>query len=384
MNKTILSALIVLLLIGCTPTPPKTITLGFISALSGDAAAYGATERNVVDMAVNEINAAGGIHDQLCMGDQLCAGKGKQLQVVYEDGKCAGKEATLAAQKLINEDHVKIILGGSCSSETLAAAPIAEANKVILFSAFSSNPQITNAGDYIFRNSPSDTEGGKISAEMIVNRGYKKIGVLTENTDYALAVGEVFKTRAQELGAKIVADERFSQDEKDYRAQILKIKAAEPDAIFVNPQTGLTAGLAIKQIRELGLKTPLFSTFALNSPDALNGAGSAAEGVVFSDAPGIDETNLKATQLLKEYTSQYGKPAHDLLMTLRYDSVQILANALKQCDENTDCIKDYLYSIKDYPGASGTYGFDSHGDVDGLHFVVKQVKNGKIETLKEG
>ncbi len=368
--KKLLTLLSLIVLIACTPAPPKTITLGFISALSGDGAAYGATERNVVEMAVNEINQAGGIN-------------GKNLQVIYEDGKCSGKEATFAAQKLIDTDHVKVILGGSCSSETLAAAPITEPTKVILFSAFSSNPQITKSGDYVFRNSPSDTEGGKISAEMIVNRGYKKIGVLTENTDYAIAVGEVFRNRANELGAEIVVDERFTQEEKDYRTQIIKIKETNPQAIFVNPQTGLTTGIAIKQIRELGITTPLFSTFALNSPDALNGAGTAAEGVIFSDAPGIDDGNPKAKKLLEEYTQKYGKPAHDLMMALRYDTVHLIATALKQCDENTDCIRDYLYNVKNYNGAAGTYGFDKNGDVDGLHFVVKQIKDGKPVTLNE-
>ncbi len=374
MNKTWIALIGLLFLTSCgsngNVAKKETVTIGFISALSGDAAAYGATERNVVEMAVNEINQQGGIN-------------GKNLQVIYEDGKCSGKEATFAAQKLIDTDHVKIILGGSCSSETLAVAPITEKSKVILFSAFSSNAQITQAGDYIFRNSPSDRDQGRIAAEMILHRGYKAIAVLTENTDYALGLGDVFKKRAQELGATIVADERFNQEEKDYRAQIIKIKKAEPDAIFVNPQEGLTCGLAIKQIRELGITTPLFTTYAMNSPDSLNGAGSAAEGIVFSDAPSLDSSNKKAANLLKEYTTKYGKPAHDLLMALRYDTVQITADALKKCGENTDCIKDYFYSLTNYEGTGGTYGFDSNGDEVGILFVVKQVKGGKIITLNE-
>ena len=174
------------------PVSTEPIKIGF-----GDAATYGVDEKNATALAVEEINNAGGI-------------KGRSLEVIYEDGKCSGKDAATAAQKLINIDGVKIILGGACSGETLSIAPIAEQNKIIIFSAFSSSPDITKAGDYIFRNSPSDLDVAKGYAQFIVSRGgYKNIAIISENTDYAGGVKKVFNEEIARLGGKIVADEVF-------------------------------------------------------------------------------------------------------------------------------------------------------------------------------
>ena len=146
------------------PVSTEPIKIGYIGPLTGGVAAYGETEKNVIELALQEINSSGELN--------------RKLEVIYEDGKCDGKDAATAAQKLINIDKVKIILGGACSAETLAAAPLAEENKVILFSSFASNPSISQAGDYIFRNCFSDADFGKADAEFIVSRGIKRVAAL--------------------------------------------------------------------------------------------------------------------------------------------------------------------------------------------------------------
>ena len=352
------------------PAAGGTITIGFVGPLTGDAAVYGAEEKNAITLALKEINEAGGIN-------------GKTLAVVYEDGKCAGKDATTAAQKLISVDKVKVILGGTCSGETLAIAPIAEQNKVIVMSAFSSSPDITAAGDYIFRNSPSDLDVAKGYANYIVNKkGYKNVAILSENTEYGVGVRKVFVDEMNNLGGTVTTDEMFKQGERDFRGMIAKIKAANPQAVFVNPQAGATGGTAIKQIREAGITAPIFSTYTFGGEDGIKAAGTAANDVVFFDVVGLSGEKGKA--LLDKYVPIYGNIAGNTFdVGARYDTVFIIAGALKQCGEDSECMKDYLYAMGNYDGVLGSYKFDANGDVVGIEpMTVKIIKDGKIEELK--
>lgn len=353
-----------------SPATRESITIGFVAPLTGDAATYGMEGKNAVTLALSEINAAGGIN-------------GKTLNVVYEDGKCSGKDALAAAQKLISTDKVPVILGGECSGETLAIAPIAEQNKVVIMSSFSSSPDITNAGDYVFRNFPSDFAVVKGYVQYIVNKeGYKNVAIITENTDYGVGVRKVFVDETNNIGGTVVADEMFKQGERDFRAIIVKIKATNPQAIFITPQTGVTVGTAVKQIREAGIKTPIFSTYLFGGEDGLKAAGTAANDVVFFDAAGL--SGEKGNAFINKYTSAYGKIAGSAFFTgARYDSVFIIANALKKCGEDTGCIKNYLYGMNNYDGAIGSYTFDANGDVVGIALMApKVIKNGKIEDVK--
>jgi len=350
-----------------------TIKIGALTALSGDYAAYGLNEKNSIELALFEINANGGILK-------------KKVEVIYEDSKCNGAEATIATQKLVEVDEVKIILGGSCSSETLAAAPITEKNKVILFSSFSSSPKVTTAGDFVFRNSPSDADSGKGSAQMIYDSGAKTVAILAESTDFAEGVKAVLKESLSQLGVKVVADEIYSSDSKDYRSQLTKIKSAHPDAIFFDAQTGISGGLAVKQAKELGIDANYFGHFVFSSPDAFANGGEALNGMFFVDAPGLSESNPKSILFMQKYLEKYPKPASDYQAGARYDSVFIIKNAIESCKMvNTECIRDYLYNLPQYSGTIGTYHFDSNGDEIGVGFAVKQivdVSTQKVVTLK--
>lgn len=353
------------------PVSTEPIKIGFIGPLTGDGATYGMDEKNAITLAVEEINNADGI-------------KGRKLEIIYEDGKCSGKDAATAAQKLINVDKVKIILGGACSGETLSAAPITEQNKVILFSTLSTSPDITKAGDYIFRNSPSDLDVAKGYAQFIVNKaGYKNIAIISENTDYAGSVRKVFNEEINQLNGKIVADEVFKQGERDFRTNITRIKSSNPEAIFINPQSGVTGGLALKQIRDLGVKAPIFSVFVFGGKDALEAAGSAAEGLIYFDVVGL--ATGKGKSFADKFIARFGKiGGNDYDTGARYDSVFIIANALKKCSENTECIKNYLYDMDWYDGTIGKYKFDANGDVFGIEpLTPKIIKNGKAEIYNQ-
>jgi len=368
MNKTIIWLIVAIVVIAGIwwgvsrkPTKEEVIKIGAILPLTGNVASYGQSAKNAIELAVNEINSQGGI-------------KGRLLQIIYEDGKCNGKEASTAAHKLIEVDKVKIILGGECSAEVLAEAPITEANKVILFSSFASHPDITNAGDYVFRNMVNDLQGGRDAARMIKE---KKVAALVESTEYAQALEKVFKEELEKLGKMIIAEENYNPGEKDFRSHLIKIKKKKPEAIFVNCQNVISGGLAVKQIREMGLEIPIYSMIVFSGKDALSAAGEAADGVIFADAPGLNKNNPKAVEFLNRYKEKYGEPANEYLVGAKYDAVYLIANALKKCNEDTDCIRDYLYGVEEYNGVIGKYRFDKNGDIEGLRYVIKKVVDGQ-------
>jgi len=346
----------------------KTIKIGFVGALTTDYASYGINEKNAIELALSEINSNGGI-------------LGKQVEVIYEDGRCNGKEAVSAVNKLINVDGVKIVLGGSCSGETLAMAPIVEENKVLLFSAFSSNSDITNAGDYVFRNCPTDFDGATQIAKLIIDKNNKKIALISENTDFAQGVRKIFSKTVKELGGEIVADEIYGQNGRDFKTQLTKIKQASPEVIFFNAQTDVSGGLAVKQAKELGINAQYFGYFVFSSKNALGNAGEAANGMIFADVPSLS-TGEKAKTFLEKYFKHYGSSVSEFGAGARYDSVYILKEAIESCGKvDVDCIKEYLYSLESYSGTIGEYNFDAQGDVVGIEWALKKVidaKNGKV------
>ncbi|MCD6096834.1 ABC transporter substrate-binding protein [bacterium] len=351
------------------PAEEEVIKIGFVGTLSGDAANYGQSELNAIELAVEEINNDGGIN-------------GRQLELIPEDGKGEAQAAVTAIQKLINIDGVKVVLGGTTSAETLAMAPIAERNKVILFSSYASNPAISEAGDFVFRNGPRDDDAGRFLAQLAFDRGHRKAAILAESSDVTIGLRDVFKEKFEQLRGKIVSDELFGLGEKDYRTQLIKIKASNPDLIFLGAYSGITGGLAAKQIREMKIDVPILSTWVFSGEDALKSAGSAAEGIIFEDVPVLDLKNPKAKIFVDKYTARYGQPASDWDAGASYDRVYIIADALKKCGENTECIRDYLYGLEEYDGVIGKYRFDSNGDVVGIGFAIKKIINGKPELIE--
>lgn len=361
--------IILAFLLGCAQripqiTPQKEIVLGYLGPLTGEAAIYGETEKNAIELALKEINEAGGIN-------------GKRIRVIYEDGKCDGKTAVTAAQKLITIDAIKVILGGFCSGETLAVIPLTEEQKIILFSSGSSSPQISELGEYVFRNVPPDTEYARVIAAYL--NKFDSIGIITEQTDYATALADLIK---QSLPNKQITEERYAQNSPDMRTQLTKIKAQKPAVLFINSQTPLSAGTIVKQAKELLLPTEIVGSFVFSGTEAKAASGNNLNDVVYIDPPQL--TSQKAIRFLQEYEQLFvKKPAHDYVAGARYDSVFIIANSIKVCGEETDCIKDYLYHVEDYNGVIGNYEFNEKGDAYNIKFIVKKIENDTVIELEK-
>ncbi len=370
MRRALLTGIVVMLLIGCTSqqsAPNEPIKIGFIGTLTGDSADYGTTSRDGLEIALAEINNAGGIN-------------GKHIQIMWQDGRCNGKEANTATQKLVNEDHVKIIIYGSCSSELLGSAPVLEQNKVIGFSTYPSSPDITKAGDYIFRNVHSDADTGKAAARDMIKK-YKSDSIISELSDYCQALKRVFIEECTKLGGKVLANEDYEQGNRDFRTVFLKVINTQPEAIFLNPQPSSTGAALFKQLKELDNKLPLYTNFILSGQSAIDIAGQAAEDVIYISDP--EPNGKQKDEFFAKYEAKYGKkPAYNYPAASTYDSLYILAKAIKEVGYDPDKIKNWLYEMPEYEGTLGKYRFDENGDVVGIMPLVMIVKNGKGERLE--
>ncbi|MBI5064655.1 ABC transporter substrate-binding protein [Candidatus Woesearchaeota archaeon] len=367
MKKILLSVLVILVLLtSCSGVSNNTIKIGAMLPLTGDASQYGTEFQRVAEIAAQEINDAGGIN-------------GKKLEIIYEDSKCNPKDGATAAQKLINVDDVKVILGGACSGETLGASPIAEQNKVIILSPSASSPDITNAGDFIFRTNPSDAFAGKVAAEKAASMGFKKASIIHENTDYAQGLKRVFEQVFKESGGEVVSVESYSSEESDFRTQLAKIKAANPDVVYLVPQSPIKGGLLVRQLKEAGVKSQLVMD-AIMLRGILKDLGSQLEGVIGVE-PKFDEKGPIAAPMLSKYKAKYGEVTFGFYDSATYDAVYLIAEALQKYGENAEKIRDYFYSIKGRPGAIGEITFDKNGDLL-MKFSVEEVKNGQLVVLE--
>ncbi len=346
----------------------ETVRIGVLLPLTGDAASYGESENRAIEIAMEEVNAAGGI-------------AGKNLEFVIEDGKCEPAAAGTAAQKLVNVDKVKVVVGGACSGETLAAAEITEPAKVILISPSASSPKVTTAGDFVFRTYPSDALAGKIAATYAAQElKTKKAAVFTELTDYAQGLREVFKTTFAAAGGEIVADETYTTGAADFKTQVLKIKSAKPDAVYVAPQT-LTPGVNIvKQLKENGVKAQIMTAEVLLDRQAVKDNKDVLEGVIGVE-PAVDwDNNPKANAFREAHRAKFGGADPGSFAANAYDAVHLVAEAIAGSGLDTEKIRDFLYGVKDWDGAVGKLTMDANGDpIMGLS--VRKIVAGEVTDL---
>ena len=361
--------LIVLALTNKKPSETGSIKIGWISDLSGPQAKYGAFEAGT--LAMEEINKNGGIN-------------GRPLKIIFEDGKCNGTAAVNAMQKLVNIDKVNVVLGGHCSPESLAIAPIAEKNHVIMLASITTSPGLTKAGDYIFRTSPISTvQSGILAKYMTEKLGLKNVGIIYEQTDYARPIAEGLKQSFETNGGQVIASEAYNPGSNDFRTIILKIKALKPDAVFVSPQSPDAGMNILKQINELGLNTKIFGNDVLANMINIQKEPNLFEGLILAQ-PDFDESaNLLTKKFVDAYSIRFNTTAipYGVWTAESYDAVYIISKAIEQEGDSADGIRDYLKNLKDYSGASGLINFDSN--VDGIrNYALRLITGGKIIKLQ--
>ena len=336
--------------------------VGVMESVTGAGETYGVMAVQAKQMAVDEINEAGGIN-------------GRMLEIIVEDEKCNAQDSITAYKKLTEVDGVKIILGTSCSGAMLGAAPLAEEDGVVIFSGLATNPDIADAGDYIFRTSLNDALVGIDTGNAMWVDGHRTMATITENTDYAEGVRRTTVDRFEELGGSVVAEEHYASDVTDFRTQLTKIIGEEPDALHVSAQSEFTGGTIIKQVRELGWEGPIYAEIVAVGPTAQEIAGDAITGAKGIAAAGLDPSNAKAVEVLANFQERYEYIVFPWYLGSAYDDVYITAECLKQTndDQDADGFRDCLYDIT-WSGTIGeNYSFDEKGEVEGLSNVVVEI-----------
>lgn len=358
-------ALLVLVGGGCaakksvTETPKDTspIKIGWMGPLTGDVATIGVATKQAAELAVKEINDAGGVD-------------GRQLVLVAEDAGCDAKTASNAGNKLINVEKVTAIVGGFCSGETLAVAPVAEQTKTVMVSPASTAPSITTAGDYIFRVVPSDSYQGKFAANYVYNTlNKRKAAVLFAKADYTEALAGVFAEEFKKLGGEVVLTDSFLQTARDLKTQLSKIKDSGADVLYFSTYT--EAGVAgLKQAQELGLNIQIVSADPMDDPKFYGAQG--AEGGIYTKPVSLTNEDFKT-----KFMAAYNAKEVSVYVPQTYDTVKLLAAAMAKSGSNTEALKTELYNVKNYEGVSGKIGFDQNGDVTTADYEVYKVVDGK-------
>jgi branched-chain amino acid transport system substrate-binding protein len=357
-------ALAIVLIVTQIQRAPEEIKIGWIGPLSGDVAFYGRAIKNATDLAIEEINSAGGV-------------KGRKIRVLYEDVQMNPKAGTAALTKLITVHKVPVVIQAAGSSVMLAEAPIAEKNKVVLISPTCSNDKIKYAGDYIFRNWPSDSYQGKVIADFAVNiLGKKAVAVLFIDNDYGTGLKDIFLKRFRELGGKVVLVEKFAEGTTDFRTQLTKIKTSNADFIYLASHYR-EGSLVVKQAKELGIMIPFVAVDGCFAPEFIALSGGAAEGVIIANMRWHPESEEKVVRdFVTKYRAKYGQDP-EVYAAAGYDCIKIIAMAIEKGGTRSEAIKNALYKIKDFQGVTGLTSFDEYGEVT-KEYDMFIVKNGKF------
>ncbi len=350
------------------PTGKKeVIKIGVITLLTGPGAEYGIATQRGLDLAVKEINDAGGI-------------KGKKIKLIYEDSKCDPQTGIRALQKLIFKDKVKVVIGTVCSSVTLALAPIAQEQDLLIISSGSSNPRISSYPN-VFRTWPSDAIQGKFLGKFVKEKlKLNKVGIIYMNNDYGVGLKDAFKDEFEKRGGTVVAEEAVPAIATDVKTQLTKLKELNPEGVFLATHAK-EMGQILKQAKELNFSTQFFGGEGTKDPSLIEIGGSGAEGLI-GTIPSASETS-KRNHFLSAFKKAYDKEP-GITADAAYDIPFLLEIALKECDiSEINCIKTALLKIKNYSGASGIITFDENGDIISKKYDLIIVKNGKFVPYED-
>jgi len=344
----------------------KEVKIGFFGPLTGDSASDGTSAKNGAEMAVNEINAANAI-------------PGVKLTLVPYDDQNKSEQASSIAQKLIEQDKVAAVVDGSYSTPSRAAGPIFQRAKIPMIVAYAVHPEITKAGDYIFRIIYVGQIQGQAMADYATKKlGYKSIAMLNVDNDYGTSIAEGFSNTVKKNGGTVPVARTYSIGQKDFAPLITAVKDANPDALYVVGYYA-EASLIVQQARAAGFTKPILSTDGVDSPQFPKLAGKDAEGVILTTDFSRQDPRQKVQDFIKNYKAKYGGGTPDFLAASAYDCVEVLADAIKRGGTTPEQIKAALPATK-IEGVAGNVSFDQNREVVKTIFLVK-VQNGEFQYV---
>jgi len=345
-----------------------TILIGEIGSLTGSEATFGISTRNAIELALKEVNAAGGV-------------KGKKIDIRVYDDQSKPEEAANAATRLINQDQVLLILGEVASTNSIAMANKAQPARVPMISNASTNPKVTEIGDYIFRVCFIDPFQGYVMARFAHdNLKFTRVAVLRDlGSDYSQGLADVFERKFTEMGGKIVAQETYTKGSTDFRSQLTAIKRSQPDGIYI-PGYYTDIGVIARQARELGINAKLMGGDGWDSSKLFELGGAAVEGSYFSNHYSADDPNPRIQKFIADYKAAYGS-VPDALAALGYDAAMVAVDAIKRAPNfDRASVRNAIAQTKNFPGVTGMINLDDKRNAT-KPAVVLEVGKGKTKYV---
>jgi branched-chain amino acid transport system substrate-binding protein len=359
-------------MLNAQPASGMRIVLGEYESLTGATATFSTSSRDGIAMAIDEINKAGGV-------------RGRQVRIDLQDDAGKPEQAVDVVKKLIYQDHVLGVLGEVASSRSLAAGKVCQAAKVPMISPTSTNPKVTQVGDYIFRACFIDPFQGTVNAHFAF-RDLKatRAAVLTDvKNDYSEALSDFFIKEFKRLGGSMTAKESYGAGDTDFRPQLREIKGGNPDVIFI-PGYYTQVGSIAKQARELGMPQPLLGGDGWDSPDLVEIGGKALQHSYFSTHFAPDSKEPRVVTFVRKFRHRYGITP-DALAAVAYDAARIMVDAIKRAGGTDRArIRDAIAATKNFPGVTGNITIDKDRNavkpvvivqVKGRDFVYKATVN---------
>jgi branched-chain amino acid transport system substrate-binding protein len=360
------------MMVGCSSTnsglkKEETIKIGLQAPMTGDNGQYGIKIKEGIDLAFKNVNNNGGVH-------------GKKLELVVGDDKATPSEAVAVVNKMITKDQVKAVIGGFNSSPTIATQEVTGNAKIPQLHMGASPDLSKKNNKYLFRTILTDSiYVPTVMKYMVEQQKSKKIVALYENTDYGTALSDAAKKSASSLGAELVDAEAYNPGDKDFSAQITKIKKMNPDTLMI---AGLynEAALIAQQARQAGLNVKLFSpSDGVDSQQLITLGGKDVENFIFASMIDLNSDSKEITEFKKLCSDNKITP--EAYTAIAYDAAMVLTKALEQGDGTSEKVRDALATIK-YQGVTGPIYFDANGDRTNTPLVM-QVKNSKFVKIQD-
>ncbi len=346
-----------------------TVSMGFVLPLTGSVPNIGAAMQNGAQLAIDEINAAGGV-------------MGKQIEPIFEDDENKPATAPNAITKLIEQNKVDVVLGTYASSCSMAMTSIAADSETLMISIGSTNSKVTEeGGDYIFRACFIDPLQGSIGAQFAYeDMGVSKVAMLYDvGKDYCVGISDTFSETFTSLGGEIVYEGKYNTGDTDFKSYLTEIKNSGAEVLYV-PDDYDVVGLIAKQVKEIGLEIEMLGSDSWSSPDLISIGGDAVEGYYFTDHVSIKSDALAG--LVSAYTEKFGEDPSSFSV-LAYDAVYIAAAAMTNAGTTTDdaALVAALNELDEVCGTTN-YKFDELGDPI-KNVIINQVVDGAFEFVTE-
>jgi branched-chain amino acid transport system substrate-binding protein len=339
----------------------ENIKIGFNVPLTGFAAADGQSALHGAELAVEQVNANGGVN-------------GSMLELVVYDDQASPKEAAPLAIKMITQDEVVAGVSGSYSGATRAAATIFSENSVPYISAYAIHPDITRAGDYVFRTSFMGEVQGRAGAKLIGEMlGKKRVTMITLNNDFGISLANGFKDKAGDFGIEIISEYEYSIKDREFGAIVSKIKSENPDAIYASGYF-FTAGPLVRQLRAAGINQPVVGQEGYDSQKFIEIAGDASEGVMITTSLDRDSSNPVTQSFIEGFSNKAGYPA-DMVGASGHTAILVLADALSRAGSTDKAsLRDAIASTN-LEASTGQISFNALGEVQ---------KDVQVQVVRDG